>query len=234
MSFVKTLATLAVGFAAARGYDKYKKMGGMPSVQDALRKAGEPGGMGDQVGQMFQKMGMPVDPATVRDMFGKFGAQGAEAAAAGQAGLDTLMASMSGAAAAGSKGLAEMMGNLTAGTPAGAAMEENARLLIRAMIQAAKADGEIDDEERKKILDQLGDASAEEIAFVEAELDGPVDVAGLAAATSETMKAQVYATSLAAIRPDTPAETTYLAQLAAALGLDAQTVARIHAGSGRD
>ena len=43
MSFVKTLATLAIGFAAAKGFDKYRKMGGMDGVQDALRKSGEPG-----------------------------------------------------------------------------------------------------------------------------------------------------------------------------------------------
>ena len=52
MSFVKTLATLAAGFAVARGYDAFRKMGGMTGVQDQLRNAGGEGGIGQQVGQI--------------------------------------------------------------------------------------------------------------------------------------------------------------------------------------
>ena len=54
-------------------------------------------------------------------------------------------------------------------------------------------------EERQKILDHLGDASEEELAFVQAELDAPIDVAGLAAAAGESAKAQVYSAALMAI-----------------------------------
>ncbi len=230
MSFVKTLATLAIGFAAAKGFDKYRKIGGMDGVQDALRKAGEPGGVSDQLGQMAEKMGLPGGAGAVRDMMGKFGGAAAEATEAGQAGLGNLISAMTTAAAAGSKTMADMMGAVTQGTPANAVMEENARLMIRAMIQAAKADGAIDAEERKKIMDHLTDASDEEIAFVEAELDAPVDVAALASAAGETMKSQVYAAARMAIRVDTPEENAHLNQLAAALGLDAETRARLDAG----
>ncbi len=230
MSFVKTLATLAMGFAAAKGFDKYRKMGGMEGVQDALRKSGEPGGIGDQLGQMAEKMGLPGGSEAVRDMMGKFGGAAANASEAGQAGLGNLISAMTTATAAGSKGMADMMGAMTGGTPANAMMEENARLMIRAMIQAAKADGEIDADERKKIMDHLTDASDEEIAFVEAELDAPVDVTALASATGDTMKAQVYASARMAIQVDTPQENAYLNQLATALGLDAATRARLDAG----
>ena len=48
MSFVRTLATLAAGFAAAKGYDKYKDMGGMPGVQDAMRNNPQLNAMSDQ------------------------------------------------------------------------------------------------------------------------------------------------------------------------------------------
>lgn len=227
MSFVRTLATLAMGFAAAKGYDKYRKMGGMEGVQDALRKSGEPGGIGDQLGQMAEKLGVPGGAAAVRDMVTKFGGSAADATEAGQAGLGRLITAMTATAAAGSKTMTDMMETMTAGTPAGAAMEENARLMIRAMIQAAKADGEIDAEERQKIMDHLRDASDEEIAFVEAELDAPVDVTRLAAATGDAMKAQVYASARMAIRVDNPQENAYLNQLATALGLDAATRARL-------
>ena len=230
MSFVKTLATLAVGFAAAKGFDKYRKMGGMEGVQDALRKSGEPGGIGDQLGQMAEKMGLPGGADAVREMMGRFGGAAANASEAGQAGLGNLIAAMTTTAAAGSKTMADMMGAMTGGTPVNAMMEENARLMIRAMIQAAKADGEIDADERRKIMDHLSDASDEEIAFVEAELDAPVNVQGLAAATGDTMKAQVYAAARMAIRVDTPQENAYLNQLATALGLDAATRARLDAG----
>lgn len=233
MSFVKTLATLAVGFAAAKGAQKFQQMGGLAGMKDALRGAGAPGGMADQVGDMAEKMGVPGGKEAVRDMFSKFGAQAASATEATEAGLGSLMGAMTGAAAAGAKGLGDMIGAVTQGTPVDAMMEENAKLMIRAMIQAAKADGTIDDEERAKILDHLGDASDEEIAFVQAELDAPIDIAGLAAATGDAAKAQVYSAALMVITVDTDAERQYLANLAAALGLDATKRGEIHGAMGK-
>lgn len=233
MSFVKTLATLAIGFAAARGVDKYRKLGGMDGVKDAMRGAGAPGGMADQVGDLAEKVGIPGGKDAVRDMFAKFGSSAASATEATEAGLGSLMSAMTGAASAGAKGLGDMLGAVSGATPANAILEENAKLMIRAMIQAAKSDGAIDADERDKILSHLGDASDEEIAFVQAELDAPLDIAGLAAKVGEASKAQVYSASLMAIQVDTEAERIYLRQLAAALGLDAGAVAAIHAGMGK-
>ncbi len=232
MSFVKTLATLAAGFAAARGYDKFRKMGGMDALQDKLRNANAPGGMADQLGQMAEKMGIPGGAKAVKDMVGTYAPQAAEASESAQAGFGSVLASMQGAFASGSAKMSEMMESLTKGTPAGAAAEESARLMIRAMIQAAKADGEIDADERAKIMEHLKNASAEELAYVEQQMDAPADLAGLATATGETMKAQVYSTSLMAMKPDSDREKTYLRQLADALGLDAATRDRIHEGMG--
>lgn len=229
MSFVKTLATLAIGFAAARGYDKYRKIGGMDGVKDAFRKAGEPGGSVDQWGAQAEKMGLPGGARTVRQVYEQFGGAGE----AGEAGLGGLIASMTGAATAGGRMVGDMMEVMTGATPASPIAEENAKLMIRAMVQAAKADGEIDAEERQKILDHLTDASDEEIAFVETELGAPLDPAGLAAATNATMREQIYSTSLMAISVDTQAERTYLDQLAAALGLDPDTRERLHAAMGK-
>lgn len=233
MSFVKTLATLAVGFAAAKGVERFNKMGGLDGMKDALGKAGEPGGMGDQMGEWAEKVGMPGGKETVRGLFGQFGSQAASATAATEAGLGALIGAMTGAAKTGAGNISEMLGAVTSGTPVNAMMEDQAKLMIRAMIQAAKADGEIDDKERQTILDHLSDASDEEIAFVKAELDGPIDITALANATSDHMKSQVYSAALLPITVDTEAEKQYLANLAAALGLETEKVAQIHETMGK-
>lgn len=233
MSFVKTLATLAVGFAAAKGVQKFQQMGGLDGMKDALRGAGQPGGMADQMGDFAEKMGVPGGKDAVRDMFTKFGTQAAAATEATETGLGNLVTAMTGAASAGAKGLGDMIAAVSAATPANAIVEEQAKLMIRAMIQAAKADGEIDAEERKVILDHLGEATPEEIAFVQAELDAPIDIAGLAAAAGESAKAQVYSAALMAITVDTPAERQYLANLGMALGLDATKLQEIHRAMGK-
>ena len=233
MSFIKTLATLAVGFAAAKGVQKFQQSRGLAGMKDALRGAGQSGGMADQMGAMAEKLGLPGGAATVRDMMGRFGTGAAQVTEQAEAGMGSLMAAMTGAASAGAKGVGEMLGAITGATPLGAAAEENAKLMIRAMIQAAKSDGEIDAAERETILSHLKDASEDEIAYVKAELDAPVDIAGLAAAVGEGAKAQVYSAALMAITVDTEAEKAYLQGLATALGLDAATVATIHAGAGK-
>lgn len=229
MSFVRTLATLAVGFAAARGYDKYKDMGGMPGVKDAMSKAGEPGGMVDKMAEQADKMGIPGGSKAVRQMYETFGGAGQAA----ESGLGQLIATMTGAATAGGKAMGDMMDAMVGATPAGAIAEANAKLMIRAMIQAAKADGQIDAEERAKIMAHLKDASDEELAFVEAELAAPADIMGLARDAGDSMKAQVYSAALMVMRLDTPAEQAYLDQLASAMGLDADTRKAIHEAQNR-
>ena len=65
MSFVRTLATLAVGFAAAKGMQKVRDMGGMEALRTKMRGAGQPGGMADEIGTMAQKMGLPVQTRAI-------------------------------------------------------------------------------------------------------------------------------------------------------------------------
>ncbi len=115
------------------------------------------------------------------------------------------------------------------------AATEMALLTIRAMISAAKADGEIDAAERERIAGKLATngGTAEEQAFLAAEMERPLDIEALAsAAATPEVAVQVYSASLMAIEADTPAETSYLARLAAALKLDAATVASVHATLG--
>lgn len=229
MSFMKALASVAVGFAAAKGLEKYQKMGGMAGMQDMLQGSG--GGFGmDQLGKMAEQFGMPGGASGLQDMIGKMGLGGG---AAGAAGLGGLLNAMQGAAKSGSQQTSDMMNTVLQGTPAGAAMEEQAKLMLRAMIQAAKADGELDEQEKQTIIGELGDdISDEERAFVQQQLDAPIDVMGLAADAGSPLKTQIYATSLAAIRLDNQQEASYLWQLATALGLSDAERDQIHSYMG--
>lgn len=233
MSFVKTLATLAIGFAAAKGVGKVRNMGGLDGVRDAMRKAGDEGGMADQMGQMAEKFGVPGGADAIRKMMGTFGGQAADASEATEAGLGSLFAAMGGAATAGAGGLSDMFASVTKDTPVGKASEDHAKLMIRAMIMAAKSDGEIDAEERTKILDHLTDASQEEIDFVQGELDAPVDPATLAKDATEDTKGKIYAAALMAISVDTEAEKSFLTALASVLHLDRTAQATIHQSMGK-
>lgn len=101
--------------------------------------------------------------------------------------------------------------------------QERAVLMIRAMIAAAKADGEIDADERAAILARLDEegSGAEAHAFIEAEMARPLDLYEITSNVRDAaMAADVYAASLLAITVDTDAERRYLDRLAARLGLD--------------
>ncbi len=114
-------------------------------------------------------------------------------------------------------------------------LQHEARLLLRAMIQAAQADGEVDGAEIGRILDRLRQHGEEEEAraFVEAELRKAPDVEALAREVrSPEQAARVYAASLLAIEVDTPAERAHLAHLASAMRLSSDAVARLHQGLG--
>ncbi|MBC2710159.1 MAG: tellurite resistance TerB family protein [Desulfosarcina sp.] len=106
----------------------------------------------------------------------------------------------------------------------------DAVLLIRAMIAAANADGVIDQEERKNILERLQavDLSPDEHAFIVQELLSPADLETIVGGvTSQELARQVYTVSLMAIEVDTEKERQYMDTLASRLGLDEAAVARI-------
>ena len=104
-------------------------------------------------------------------------------------------------------------------------------LVVRAMISAAKADGEVGEDEIQRIVGRVGadGLSEDEKQFLIAELRRPLDLAALVAEVpNEMVAAEVYAASLLAIELDTPAEAAYLRQLAQALRLDGATLSRLH------
>ncbi|MEE9447260.1 MAG: DUF533 domain-containing protein [Arenicellales bacterium] len=109
-----------------------------------------------------------------------------------------------------------------------AAAADQATLIIRAMINAAKSDGSIDQAEQDNIISKLGDISADEAAFVRAEFAAPLDAEAFARSIPNGMQQQIYALSLSAIDLDTNSEAQYLHTLAQGLGINAQVANQIH------
>lgn len=108
---------------------------------------------------------------------------------------------------------------------------DDAALLVRAMIAAAAADGVIDDEERAFVLDRAREAGSDDegIRHLEALLASPPAMHTIVlGAKTPFMAEQVYAASCLAIDIDTEAERGYLAVLARSLGLSPEAVRRIH------
>ena len=129
----------------------------------------------------------------------------------------------------GGKNMGGMLDQFANSGAAAPQAEETAALMLRAMIQAAKCDGGIDEAERAKILETVGDdADADDIAFVQDQLAAPVDVDALAADTPAPLRTQVYSASLMAIRLDTQPEAQYLDALARAMEIDQPTVNALH------
>ena len=110
-------------------------------------------------------------------------------------------------------------------------LEDNAKLVFKAMINAAKADGQICEAELQRIVGKLQEAGVdrETREYVQAEMMKPIDLEPLlsGAAGRPELGAQLYAASLMAIEVDTPAEKAYLKNLAEGLGLSPEITARI-------
>jgi uncharacterized membrane protein YebE (DUF533 family) len=109
---------------------------------------------------------------------------------------------------------------------------EFALMLVRAMVAAAKADGHIDEDERRKIGDKLSlsGIGGEANEFLRRELEAPLDLdAIVASAGTEAQKVELYTASRLAIDPDTRAERGYLDLLAGRLGLPDGLVDHIEA-----
>lgn len=218
---------------------------GMEPMQDMMAQMG--GQMGDQMAglqDMIAKMtsGSGFDlNAMLGGLTGAGGAAGGGgkdaggllgALGGGGAGLAGILSAMGGAAAASGQGVGSMIDQFGASEALPEA-DKTAGLLLRAMIQAAKSDGEIDEDEQARIMDTLGaDADAGDIAFVREQLAAPVDPEGLAADTPNGMQGQVYSMSLMSIRLDRQGEAMYLDRLARALGLNQQMVNGLHAQMG--
>lgn len=118
--------------------------------------------------------------------------------------------------------------SLPPAAPAPAAMNEQAKILIRAMIAAAKADGQLSQEEQNAIVKQIGNIGDAEVQFLRAEFSKSVDVKEIAWSIPLGMEEQAYAISLMAIELDEQSEAVYLGELAHGLRLQPARCNEIH------
>ncbi len=104
-----------------------------------------------------------------------------------------------------------------------------AERMVRLMVWAAHADGDLSDIERQTILDHARAAGVE--SLVAAEIDRATPLRDIAAGISdEKQREDLYVLAYAIVRADenvTGAERIFLAQLATQLGLDDRTVNRL-------
>ena len=105
---------------------------------------------------------------------------------------------------------------------------ERALILIRATVNAAKADGQIDDDEQKKIISRLSDRSRETIDFLRQEFARPVNVGEFARSVPLGMEQQVYMLSLITMDLNTAGEAQYLTELSDALRISPEVRNQIH------
>lgn len=105
---------------------------------------------------------------------------------------------------------------------------EEVYILLKAMVNASKVDGEVDDLEKEKILEFMGNMSKVEQMFVEQELQKKIDMEAFLKEIPKGMEQQVYYMSLFAIDLDNEAEREYLEMLSDKLNLSYPTVNSIH------
>lgn len=104
------------------------------------------------------------------------------------------------------------------------------RLMLQAMIAAAKADGHIDERERNMIRSQAEDLglSPELRQFITQELNSPLDPAKIASSVSSPEQAaELYLMSLLIVDDQNFMEKNYLQELARQLRLAPEMVARL-------
>ncbi len=105
---------------------------------------------------------------------------------------------------------------------------EDAIVLIRAMINAAKSDGDISEAEQNSILERIGNPTQEVIEFLRNEFSQSLDVREFAWSVPLGLEQKVYTMSLAAIDLDGVREVAYLRELAHGLRLSPDVCNQIH------
>ena len=107
----------------------------------------------------------------------------------------------------------------------------DAEIILTAMIDAAKADGQVDPDELGRIMNTMKSSGIgqEGMNYVISKLQGPMETAKIVSAVKcrPDLAAQVYSASLMAIDVDTEAERRYLDKLAKSMGLSQSVVQNI-------
>ncbi|MCK5810274.1 MAG: tellurite resistance TerB family protein [Cocleimonas sp.] len=225
MSMMGTLGKVAMGIIVAKGMSKVMGgnssggglLGGLLGGQGSQRQGG--GGLSDMLG-------------------GGSGGLGSLLGGASGGGLGGLLGSLAGGGAQNNaeknngqaKDFSSMFNDAIQGKEPEATPEQDqqAQIMLRAMISAAKADGHIDEDEKKKIVEHMKDVSDEDAEMVRNELQAPLDIQGLIESVPKGMEQQVYLMSLLAIDLDSKEEAVYLDFLAKGLNISHQESNQIH------
>lgn len=208
---------MALAMAAAKGVQAFEKAGGIEGVRRKLSGTKGDTARSGGIGDLLSQLGI------------------ADSGSNGRTDIAGLLNGLAGTAS-GASGAQKMRGLLdtTRETPEDTPEEEQVSgLMLRAMIQAARADGEIDAAERNSLMEVVGDADPEKTAFLERQMSEPVDPEALARDTPEGHEIEVYTASVIAIEPDNRAEAEYLDRLARAMGLEQRVVNQIHEAQGK-
>ena len=219
MSLMGTLGKVAMGVIVAKGVGKMMGSGSNSSSGGGLlggllgsltggnnSASSSGGGLSDLLGGLA----------------GKSGSGG---------GLGGILDSLGGGSTSQSSGLGDIFNNALQGKEpeqVNDEQEKEAEILLRAMLNAAKSDGEIDAEEQRKITEHLEDISEEEANFVRKELNSPLDVEGFIKSVPRGLEEKVYFMSLLAIDLDSEKEAKYLNQLSQGLSISHDVCNQIH------
>lgn len=216
MSLMNMITKVAIGFAVAKGMQKVQQSGGIGKVMESLK--GAAGGATAGTGGLGGMLGGLTGGAASGNAGGLSGGLG---------GIGGLLGGL--ATARGGQG-SSLESLLSQDNPSQEPSEEDtAGLMIRAMVMAARCDGEIDATEKETLMATIGeDATEADMAFVRDAMSEPVDAAALARDTPQGLETQVYSMSVMSIEPDNNAEAKYLHELATALGVSQATANEIH------
>ncbi len=249
MSLMRTLARVAMGVAVAKGVKSVTQSGRAgrsgTMLDDMLGNKGRSGGSsaGGLGGLLDGLSGRQATQRRSGTSGGLGGLLGGLGGAAGAGGIGALIGGLTGnngnngAVNRGTSGFGNALqtqfgDQRNAAPPPTPEQEGLAAVMLMAMVQAAQADGHMDDAERARITDHLDEATAEERAFVEDAMTRKMSVSDLAATVPAGAEAQVYTMSLMAIDFDHPAEVDFLRSFAEELGLEKNDVNDIHAQAG--
>ncbi len=214
---MKTLGKVAMGVIVAKGVGKM--MGGGRGGSSAG------GGLGGLLGGLLGgKQAGGSAGGGLGDLLG-----GLTGGSANGGGLGGILDSLKGGSQS-DGGIGGMLNDALQGKDVSVNNEEEAQaeILLRAMLSAAKADGVIDEEEKRKITEHLGEVSDEEANFVRRELEAPLDAQALINSVPRGMEQQVYFMSLLAIDLDSNEEAHYLDELAKGLNISQSVCNQIH------
>jgi uncharacterized membrane protein YebE (DUF533 family) len=128
--------------------------------------------------------------------------------------------------------LKEVINNILEGEFSERDYDRDVYILLKAMVNASKSDGRIDEIEEKRIMEFMGEMTSMQKLFVEKEMRASLDIKSFLKEVPKGMEQQVYYMSLFAIDLDVASEMVYLDTLAKGLKLSNDEINSIHESLG--